>query len=69
MEQAEAGFDPGRFRHCQVRDYGDLARIELAVEDLPKLLEAGCRERLVESLKQIGYRFVTLTWKDIARRW
>ena len=28
--------------------------------ELPKLLEAGCRERLVESLKQMGYRFVTL---------
>ncbi|HNM62031.1 MAG TPA: ATP-dependent sacrificial sulfur transferase LarE, partial [Nitrospira sp.] len=60
VEQAEAALIQGGFRHCRVRDYGDLARIELAVEELPKLLEAGCREQLVESLKQIGYRFVTL---------
>ena len=48
------------FRQCRVRDYGELARIELAVEDLPTLLEAGRRERLVKCLKRVGYRFVTL---------
>lgn len=60
VEQAEAALIHEGFRQCRVRDYGDLARIELAVEDLPKLLEAGRRERLVETLKRVGYRFVTL---------
>ena len=60
VEHAEAALIQEGFRHCRVRDYGELARIELAVEDLPKLLETGCRERLVESLKQVGYRFVTV---------
>ena len=60
VEQAEAALMQEGFRQCRVRDYGELARIELAVEDLPTLLEAGRRERLVESLKRVGYRFVTL---------
>lgn len=60
VEQAEAALTHEGFRHCRVRDYGELARIELAVEELPKLLEAGRRERLVDSLKRAGYRFVTL---------
>jgi uncharacterized protein len=60
VEQAETALIHDGFRQCRVRDYGELARIELAVEDLPKLLEAGRRERLVDSLKHLGYRFVTL---------
>jgi len=60
VEQAEAALMHEGLRHCRVRDYGDLARIELAVEDLPKLLEDGRRERLVGSLKRAGYRFVTV---------
>ncbi|MCS6295740.1 MAG: ATP-dependent sacrificial sulfur transferase LarE [Nitrospira sp.] len=60
VEQAEAALMHEGFRLCRVRDYGDLARIELAVEELPKLLEGSRRERLVESLKRGGYRFVTL---------
>jgi uncharacterized protein len=60
VEQAESALIQEGFRQCRVRDYGDLARIELAVEDLPRLLEAGRRERLVDSLKGVGYRFVTL---------
>jgi len=43
-----------------VRDHGEMARIELAVEELPGLLQPGRRERLVDTLKQLGYRFVTL---------
>jgi uncharacterized protein len=60
VEQAEAALMQEGLRHCRVRDYGDLARIELAVEDLPKLLEGGRRERLVDGLKRAGYRFVTV---------
>ncbi len=60
VEHAEAALMHEGFRLCRVRDYGDMARIELAVEELPKLLEGSRRERLVESLKRVGYRFVTL---------
>jgi uncharacterized protein len=60
VERAEAALIQEGFRQFRVRDYGELARIELAVEELPKVLAAGRRERLVEILKGLGYRFVTL---------
>jgi pyridinium-3,5-biscarboxylic acid mononucleotide sulfurtransferase len=37
-----------------------LARIEVPAEALPRLLEPGCREKLVASFKELGFRFVTL---------
>jgi uncharacterized protein len=43
-----------------VRDHGEIARIELAMEELPDLLRPGRRERLAAVLKELGYRFVTL---------
>jgi uncharacterized protein len=48
------------FRQYRVRDHGEIARIELAVEELPGLLQPGRRERLAETLKKLGYRFVTV---------
>lgn len=38
----------------------DLARIEVPIADLPRLVDPTVRGRLVEGLKQIGFRFVTL---------
>ena len=60
IEQAEAALAQAGFRQCRVRDHGEMARIELAVEELPGLLQPGRRERMVDTLKQLGYRFVTL---------
>ncbi|WP_246507651.1 ATP-dependent sacrificial sulfur transferase LarE [Nitrospira defluvii] len=60
VERAEAALMEEGFRHCRVRDYDEVARIELAVEELPRMLETGRRERLVAALKSVGYRFVTL---------
>lgn len=60
VERAEAALTEEGFRHCRVRDYEEVARIELAVEELPKMLETGRRERLVAALKSVGYRFITL---------
>jgi pyridinium-3,5-biscarboxylic acid mononucleotide sulfurtransferase len=39
---------------------GDLARLEVPVEEIQRVCEAGFREPLVEHLKQLGFRFVTL---------
>ena len=60
VERAEAALMQEGFRHCRVRDYDEVARIELAVDELPRILESGRRERLVAALKSVGYRFVTL---------
>jgi uncharacterized protein len=45
-------------RQLRVRHHGDVARIEVEAEALPLLLEA--REPVVERLKELGYRYVTV---------
>ena len=39
---------------------GDMARVEVSVEDLPKLCENPLRERLVHQLNSFGFKFITL---------
>ena len=47
------GFDALRVRH-----YGDLARIELPLEDLDRAIDI--RHEMVEAVRGAGYRYVTL---------
>ena len=44
----------------RVRHHGETARIEVPLADLPRLLEPGVREALVQGLKQLGFRWVAL---------
>jgi uncharacterized protein len=46
------------FGALRVRHYGDVARIELPLEDLGRALET--REEIVEAVRDAGYRYVTL---------
>ena len=46
------------FRQVRVRVHGEVARVEVEAEDIPRLIEL--RSRVVESLKTLGYRYVTL---------
>ena len=48
------------FRQCRARVHGDLVRVEVELKDLPRLAEPGVRDRVVEGLKALGYRFVTI---------
>jgi len=48
------------FRQCRVRVHGDVARIEVDLADLPRLAEAGVRDRAVQGLRALGYRYVAL---------
>jgi len=47
-------------RQVRVRFHDAIARIELGLDELPRVLEAGVRERMLESGKQHGFRYVTL---------
>ena len=47
-------------RQVRVRAHGEVARIECGVEDLPRLLDAGFRNRLTAWFHEIGFRFVTV---------
>jgi uncharacterized protein len=48
------------FRQFRVRYHGETARIEVALDELPRLLEPGLREGLVDRLKALGFLYVTL---------
>lgn len=39
---------------------GDLARIEVPVEELPRLAQPGLRDALVTAFQELGFRFITL---------
>lgn len=45
-------------RECRVRDHGDLARIEVPVDDVARL--AASHGQLAEGLKELGFLYVTL---------
>ena len=60
VEQAEAALKAAGFPVCRVRHHGEVARIEVAPEALPRLLDAPQREALVKQIKAAGYRYVTL---------
>ncbi len=57
---AEAFLRSLGLRQLRVRHHDDVARIELEPEDMALLLDAEVRSRVVERLKELGYRYVTL---------
>ena len=60
VERAEELVRSLGFRDLRVRHHGELARVELPLADLPRALLPEVRDRMVEGLSRIGYRFVTL---------
>jgi uncharacterized protein len=59
--RAERALKDLGFARCRVRVHdGDLARVEVPLEDVPRLADEAVRMRLVETLRGLGYRFVTL---------
>lgn len=58
IERAEDALAELGFRQFRVRHHGDVARIELLADDLPRALQM--RERIVDPIRRLGYRFVTL---------
>lgn len=60
IEQAEDVLHSLGFRHCRVRHHDEVARIELAPADMPRLLDPELRAALTADLKRIGYRYVSL---------
>ena len=67
VEQAEAVLQAEGFRHIRVRDHGDIARIDMAAEDFPKLNEASMRARVSARLREIGFRFACVDLEGYRR--
>lgn len=60
IERAEEVLHEQGFAHCRVRHHGDIARIELAARDMPRLLDPILRGQIAQGLRAAGYRYVTL---------
>jgi pyridinium-3,5-biscarboxylic acid mononucleotide sulfurtransferase len=60
VEQAEAALHDLGFPQVRVRHHGDLARIEIAVEDLPRALSMPVLEAITAAIKPLGFLYVTI---------
>ncbi len=60
IEDAEEILHIEGFKQVRARDYKDMVRIEVMEKDIPRLLETGTRKRLINSLRNIGYYYITL---------
>ena len=58
VERAEAILQAEGFRQVRVRDHGDIARIELAPEEFPRLDQPALRSSLSARLREVGFRFI-----------
>jgi pyridinium-3,5-biscarboxylic acid mononucleotide sulfurtransferase len=57
IERAEAAVKALGFRQVRVRHHGDVARIEVDAEDIPRLMAE--RERVAAAVREAGYTFVS----------
>ena len=60
VEEAEEFLRSLGLVEFRLRHHDELARIEVNAEDMPKLLQADCRKKIVEKLKNLGFKFIAL---------
>jgi uncharacterized protein len=63
LEQVERGEESLRglgFRELRVRHHGELARVEIARDELPRALSMEMMDAITTALKQAGFKYVTL---------
>jgi uncharacterized protein len=60
IERGEAKLREFGFRLMRVRHHGDVARIEIAPEEMPRALDIGMTQRIAAAFKHLGFKFVTL---------
>ena len=63
LEQVEKGEEAMRqlgFRELRVRHHGELARVEIARNELPRALTMEMMDAITAALKQAGFQYVTL---------
>lgn len=63
IERAEEIVRALGFRVVRVRHHGDVARLELAREELPRLLDAAISEAIDRQLRALGFRYVAVDLK------
>ena len=60
IERAEEALRALGFRVFRVRHHDELARIEIARDEMPRALKADTAAAIVRALKAVGYRYVSL---------
>lgn len=60
IERAEAALRGLGFLQFRVRAHGDLARVEIAREEMPRALDPGMANRMSDGLKAAGFAIVAL---------
>jgi uncharacterized protein len=60
VEQAEEALHALGFLQVRVRHHGDLARIEISRNDLPRALSVPILEAITAAIKPLGFLYVTL---------
>ena len=60
VEQAEEVLFAEGFRHCRVRDHGEIARIEVGQDELARMFDGERGTRISRRVQALGYRFVTI---------
>lgn len=60
VDKAESALKQLGFRQVRVRHHGDVARIEIAQEEMPRALDPEMARLMFEALKALGFKYVTL---------
>jgi uncharacterized protein len=60
IDAAESFLRELGFRECRVRHHDNLARIEVPLRELPRLLDEPLRATVDEKLRALGYQYVTV---------
>ncbi|MGE0131411.1 MAG: ATP-dependent sacrificial sulfur transferase LarE [Blastocatellales bacterium] len=60
IERGEARLRALGFNQMRVRHHGDIVRIEIAPEEMPRALNVEMSQRIAAAFKQLGFKFVTL---------
>ena len=60
VELAEDALHSLGFPQVRVRHHGDLARIEIARDDLPRALSLATLDRIAAALRPLGFHYITL---------
>jgi uncharacterized protein len=60
VDRAEDALRELGYRQLRVRHHGDLARIELAPDEMPRALDPEQLRTMSEALHALGFKFVSL---------
>ncbi len=59
VEQAEEFLRERGFVEFRVRHHGDIARIEVHIDDIEKITAEPMRQKIIEKFKSLGFKYVT----------